>query len=107
MNRQARSCGKDGQKAPLEIASRFPLSHSSGDDDPIFILDDHDHFSENPKASVASLRRLITPIRNADHDQPGTLITFIGIRNETNSVVIMIFPAVLHFLIEVFLSGGL
>jgi len=82
MNRQARSCGKDGQKAPLEIASRFPLSHSSGDDEPLFILDDHDHFSENPKASVASLRRLITPIRNADHDQLGTLITFIGIRNE-------------------------
>jgi hypothetical protein len=80
MNRQARSCGKDGQKAPLEIASRFPLSHSSGDDEPLFILDDHDHFSENPKASVASLRRLITPIRNADHDQLGTLITFIGIR---------------------------
>ena len=26
--RRAKSCGKAGQKAPLEIASRFPLSHS-------------------------------------------------------------------------------
>ncbi len=34
------------------------------------------------KTSVASLRRLITPTRNADHDQPGTLITFIGIRTK-------------------------
>src|SRR5207302_8780022 len=34
------------------------------------------------KTSVASLRRLITPTRNADHDQPGTLIIFIGIRRE-------------------------
>ncbi len=25
MNRQAKSCGKDGQKAPLEIPSGFPL----------------------------------------------------------------------------------
>src|SRR5229473_3686759 len=37
-------------------------------------------FYKNAKTSVASLRRLITPTRNADHDQPGTLITFIGIR---------------------------
>ncbi len=27
-NRRANGCGKDGQKTPLEIASRFPLSHS-------------------------------------------------------------------------------
>ena len=37
-------------------------------------------FRHNQPASIASLRRLITPIRNADHDQLGTLITFIGIR---------------------------
>ena len=24
-NRQAKSCGKDGQKTPLEIKNRFPL----------------------------------------------------------------------------------
>ncbi|MGB8495890.1 MAG: hypothetical protein WCE53_15935, partial [Candidatus Acidiferrum sp.] len=41
---------------------------------------DRDHFLQNAKTSVASLRRLITPSRNADHDQPGILITFIGIR---------------------------
>jgi hypothetical protein len=27
-------CGKDGSFAPLENASRFPLSHSHGDDGP-------------------------------------------------------------------------
>ena len=43
-------------------------------------LDDRNHFLQNAKTSVASLRRLITPTRNADHDQPGTLIIFIGIR---------------------------
>ena len=26
-HRRGKSCGKAGQKAPLEIASRFPLSH--------------------------------------------------------------------------------
>src|SRR5436190_11260959 len=76
MNRQAKSCGKDGRKAPLESQERFPLSHSFNNNK----LDDRDHFLQNANASVASLRRLITPTRNADHDQPGTLITFIGIR---------------------------
>jgi hypothetical protein len=42
-------------------------------------LDDRDHFLQNPSASVASLRLLITSI--ADHHQPGTPITFIGIPN--------------------------
>ena len=42
-------------------------------------LDDRDHFLQNPPASVASLRRLITSSRNADHDQPGIPITFGGI----------------------------
>jgi len=30
--RRGKSCGKAGQKTPLEIASRFPLSHSYGGD---------------------------------------------------------------------------
>jgi hypothetical protein len=37
---------------------------------PHLSLDDHDHFLQNPPASVASLRRLITSLRNADHDPP-------------------------------------
>jgi hypothetical protein len=57
-DRRAKSCGKDGQTTPLEIASRFPLSHSFNNNK----LDDRDHFLENPSASVASLRLLITAI---------------------------------------------
>ena len=30
--RRGNGCGKGGPKAPLEIAERFPLSHSHGDD---------------------------------------------------------------------------
>jgi hypothetical protein len=48
---------------------------------PHLSLDDRDHFLQNPPASVASLRRLITSLRNADHDQPGIPITFAGIPN--------------------------
>jgi hypothetical protein len=58
IDRRAKSCGKDGQRTPLEIASRFPLSHSFNNN----TLDDRDHFLENPSASVASLRLLITAI---------------------------------------------
>ena len=85
MNRRAKSCGKDGQKAPLEIAgaiSTFPQLQQQQAP-----LDDRDHFLQNAKTSVASLRRLITPSRNADHDQPGTLITFIGIRRMRDTLV--------------------
>jgi hypothetical protein len=57
-DRRAKSCGKDGQRTPLEIASRFHFSHSFNNNK----LDDRDHFLENPSASVASLRRLITSI---------------------------------------------
>ena len=57
--------------------SDFHFSHSFNNNK----LDDRNHFLQNAKTSVASLRRLITPTRNADHDQPGTLIIFIGIRN--------------------------
>jgi len=61
--------------------SDFHFSHSFNNNK----LDDRDHFLQNAKTSVASLRRLITPTRNADHDQPGTLITFIGIRTFPSS----------------------
>ena len=46
MNRRAKSCGKDGQKAPL---------HSFNNNK----LDDRDYFQQNAKTSVASLRGLI------------------------------------------------
>ena len=52
---------KPGQRRPWKSQERFPLSHSFGDDDNLS-LDDRDHFLENPTASVASLRRLITSI---------------------------------------------
>jgi hypothetical protein len=68
---------KTGTKRPWKSQERFPLSHSFNNK-----LDDRNHFLQNAKTSVASLRRLITPTRNADHDQRGTLITFIGIRSE-------------------------
>jgi hypothetical protein len=67
---------KTGEKRPWKSQERFPLSHSFNNK-----LDDRNHFLQNAKTSVASLRRLITPTRNADHDQPGTLIIFIGIRS--------------------------
>jgi hypothetical protein len=69
---------KTGKKRPWKSQERFPLSHSFNNK-----LDDRNHFLQNAKTSVASLRRLITPTRNADHDQPGTLIIFIGIRTDT------------------------
>ena len=67
---------KTGRKRPWKSLRDFHFSHSFNNNK----LDDRDHFLQNAKTSVASLRRLITPTRNADHDQPGTLITFIGIR---------------------------
>jgi len=75
MNRRAKSCGKDGQRTPLEIASRFPLSHSFNNNK----LDDRDHFQQNAKTSVASLRGLIGSSRNIDRHHSGMLIGFIGI----------------------------
>jgi len=67
---------KTGKKRPWKSLRDFHFSHSFNNNK----LDDRDHFLQNAKTSVASLRRLITPSRNADHDQPGILITFIGIR---------------------------
>ena len=66
---------KTGKKRPWKSLRDFHFSHSFNNNK----LDDRDHFLQNAKTSVASLRRLITPTRNADHDQPGTLINFIGI----------------------------
>jgi len=68
---------KTGKNRPWKSLRDFHFSHSFNNNK----LDDRDHFLQNAKTSVASLRRLITPSRNADHDQPGILITFIGIRN--------------------------
>src|SRR5437879_1472839 len=73
---------KTGRKRPWKSLRDFHFSHSSNNNK----LDDRDHFLQNANASVASLRRLITPTRNADHDQPGTLITFIGIRKRSNQL---------------------
>ena len=78
MNRRAKSCGKDGRKAPLEIPSGFPLSHSSNNNK----LDDRDHFQQNAKTSVASLRGLIGSSRNIDRHHSGMLIAFLGIPKE-------------------------
>jgi len=70
---------KTGKKRPWKSLRDFHFSHSFNNNK----LDDRDHFLQNAKTSVASLRRLITPTRNADHDQPGTLINFIGIRTSS------------------------
>jgi len=66
---------KTGKKRPWKSKNDFHFSHSFNNNK----LDDRDHFLENATASVASLRGLITSTRNADHDQFGILITFIGI----------------------------
>jgi len=42
-------------------------------------LDDRDHFQQNAKTSVASLRGLIGSSRNIDRHHSGMLIGFIGI----------------------------
>ncbi|HXN24147.1 MAG TPA: hypothetical protein VOA41_15505 [Candidatus Dormibacteraeota bacterium] len=68
---------KPGKKRPWKSLrdSHFPTATAAT----TLSLDDRDHFLQDPPASVASLRRLITSIRNADHDQPGIPITFAGI----------------------------
>jgi hypothetical protein len=82
--RRVKSCGKAGQKTPLEIAGAIPTFPQLRRR-PHLSLDDRDHFLQNPPASVASLRRLITSLRNADHDQPGIPITFAGIRKRRST----------------------
>jgi hypothetical protein len=59
-SRGLKAVGKPGTNRPWKSQERFPLSHSSDDDN--LSLDDRDHFLQNPTASVASLRRLITSI---------------------------------------------
>jgi len=66
---------KTGEKRPWKSQERFPLSHSSNNNK----LDDRDHFQQNAKTSVASLRGLIGSSRNIDRHHSGMLIAFIGI----------------------------
>jgi len=86
MNRRAKSCGKAAPWKPLETGvptalgnpatdAGFPLSHSFNNNK----LDDRDHFQQNAKTSVASLRGLIGSTRNIDRHHSGMLIGFIGI----------------------------
>ena len=66
---------KTGEKRPWKSQERFPLSHSFNNNK----LDDRDHFQQNAKTSVASLRGLIGSSRNLDRHHSGMLIDFIGI----------------------------
>jgi hypothetical protein len=66
---------KTGERRPWKSQERFPLSHSSNNNK----LDDRDHFQQNAKTSVASLRGLIGSSRNIDRHHSGMLIDFIGI----------------------------
>jgi hypothetical protein len=68
---------KTGEKRPWKSQERFPLSHSFNNNK----LDDRDHFQQNAKTSVASLRGLIGSSRNIDWHHSGMLIAFIGIPN--------------------------
>jgi hypothetical protein len=68
---------KTGEKRPWKSQERFPLSHSFNNNK----LDDRDHFQQNAKTSVASLRGLIGSSRNTDRHHSGMLIDFIGIPN--------------------------
>jgi len=78
--------------------SDFHFSHSFNNNK----LDDRNHFLQNAKTSVASLRRLITPTRNADHDQPGTLIIFIGIRTTPCNLLSPSFSAICFAIAAIF-----
>jgi hypothetical protein len=66
---------KTGTNRPWKSQERFPLSHSFNNNK----LDDRDHFQQNAKTSVASLRGLIGSSRNIDRHHSGMLIGFIGI----------------------------
>ncbi len=71
------SWGGGGRKRSWKSQERFPLSHSFNNNK----LDDRDHFQQNAKTSVASLRGLIGSSRNIDRHHSGMLIGFIGIPN--------------------------
>src|SRR5439155_10433529 len=66
---------KTGERRPWKSQERFSLSHSFNNNK----LDDRDHFQQNAKTSVASLRGLIGSSRNTDRHHSGMLIDFIGI----------------------------
>jgi hypothetical protein len=66
---------KTGERRPWKSQERFPLSHSFNNNK----LDDRDHFQQNAKTSVASLRGLIGSSRNLDRHHSRMLIAFIGI----------------------------
>ena len=69
---------KTGIKRPWKSLRDFHFSHSFNNNK----LDDRDHFQQNAKTSVASLRGLIGPSRNIDRHQSGMLIDFIGTPNK-------------------------
>jgi hypothetical protein len=66
---------KTGKKRPWKSLRDFHFSHSFNNNK----LDDRDHFQQNAKTSVASLRGLIGSSRNIDRHQSGMLIGFTGI----------------------------
>jgi len=68
---------KAAQNRPWKSQERFPLSHSSGDDN--LSLDDRDHFLENPNCQRRFARRLITSIPESRSRSARNPITFIGI----------------------------
>jgi hypothetical protein len=74
---------KTGERRPWKSQERFPLSHSSNNNK----LDDRDHFQQNAKTSVASLRGLIGSSRNIDRHHSGMLIDFIGIPTNWNALL--------------------
>src|SRR5947199_10777787 len=66
---------KTGERRPWESQERFALSHSFN----INKLDDRDHFQQNAKTSLTSLRGLMETSRNTDPPNNGILIRVIGI----------------------------
>lgn len=74
MNRRPKAVEKTGKKRPWKSLRDFHFSHSFNNNK----LDDRDHFQQNAKTSVASLRGLIGSSRNIDRHQSGMLIDFIG-----------------------------
>ena len=70
---------KTGEKRPWKSLRDFHFSHSFNNNK----LDDRDHFQQNAKTSVASLRGLIGSSRNIDRHHSGMLIAFIGIPTDS------------------------
>jgi hypothetical protein len=70
---------KTGIKRPWKSLRDFHFSHSSNNNK----VDDRDHFQQNAKTSVASLRGLIGSSRNIDRHQSGMLIAFTGIPTQS------------------------